>query len=304
MDAAPLPASTNSATPPSSEASSPNTRPTSAGPERRVEAAERPRREQHRHGEHQRVARAHGHAELRHQRRERACTGCHRFGHQRDADGLRDEHHAQYAVDEHRRRRQEVHGEPRQDRTGGGAERRRGGVGDGAARLVDVQHPGAHGRDGSAGGKALQHARDQQTRETVRSGEQQHRRRLRQRCGDQHRAAPDVVGQPAGNQQRGEQGDRVHGEDARDHRRRKAPFGLVDGIERGRRTRSGQERGGDRCQQVEGGAGRKGRGGAGGVPVGRGVSGCGHGGFRVDLQQTGLSVTCIIQTCLVLSSHG
>ena len=58
----------------------------------------------------------------------------------------------------------------------------------------------------------------------------------------------DMVGEPAGNEQC--QAARARRRRKSRHGQcRKAPFGLVDGVERGRRERSGQERCGNRCQQ-------------------------------------------------------
>ncbi len=159
------------------------------------------------------------------------------------------------------------------------AQGRRDSVRDRAARLVEVEHAGAHGTERGAGGKALHHAGEHERRDAVRSGEHEHCDRLHERGDDEHGATADVVGEPAGDEQAAEQRERVDAEDLGGGQRGEAPFGLVDRVEGRGRERTGQEGHGDRGQQEKRGPRRE-RAGGGGV-AGRQRSAVVHGNLPV-----------------------
>ena len=109
------------------------------------------------------------------------------------------------------------------------------------ARGLQVDQRRRHRGDRRAGGRPLHGARDEQHRHVRREQEQHHGDRLHGQRDRQHRASPDVVGQAADHQERGEQEDHVDREDRRQRRGREAPLRLVDDVERARDARGGQE---------------------------------------------------------------
>jgi hypothetical protein len=77
---------------------------------------------------------------------------------------------------------------------------------------VPVDERGAEGRHGRTGRDALQQTGGRERDHVLREEEQYERDRLERDRGAQHRAAADVVGQGADDEQRAEQADHVDGE--------------------------------------------------------------------------------------------
>jgi hypothetical protein len=97
-----------------------------------------------------------------------------------------------------------------QDRAARAAHARRHRVGEGAELAVHVQHGRADRAQGRAGGQALDHPGAQERRHPGGGGEDHQRARVHGERGEQHRPAPDVVGQLAQGQQGGQHRQRVH----------------------------------------------------------------------------------------------
>ena len=213
---------------------------------------------------------------------------------------------AEQRVDQVRRRRQVLDHQPRDQAAGRGAHHRRDRVRDRAPALVEVEQAGAGRRD-----RRRRPSRPWTTRASSRSGRPSAVAKtsmlsgLRRGGADQDRAPPDVVRQPAADQQRRQHRQRIDAEGEREHRGREAPLLLVDRIEGRRRARSGEEAQRHRRLQQEGRVRREAA--ACGRQALRGRSGRGRSwrrapGMSSETIQTDLSGACSVQTGLVMSS--
>ena len=104
-------------------------------------------------------------------------------------------------VNEQRWRREVMHEQAREKSARSSAEGRRDGIRDRAARLVEVEHAGAHGTERGAGSDALHYAGEHERRDAVRGCEHEHHHRLHERGDDEHGPTADVVREPSCDEQ-------------------------------------------------------------------------------------------------------
>ena len=108
------------------------------------------------------------------------------------------------------------------------------------AARVEVEQRRARRAQRGAGREALHAAGDEEPGGRVGEHEQHRRARERRERDEQHRPAADLVGDPAGEEQRREHAEGVGGVDQRERERREAPELAVGLVERRRRDRREQ----------------------------------------------------------------
>ena len=153
--------------------------------------------------------------------------------------------------DEHRmqRRRRQHH----QRRAAQGAHRkadeRRDAVDGGAVLTVDVEHRRADGRRGKTRRDTLDQSGHHQPCGAIGQQERQQRQHFQSDGQGDHGTPAQVIGQASGKQQREQQGKGIHGKDRREQGRAEMPLGLVQPIQRRRRSRCRKE--GDQCGRMD-----------------------------------------------------
>ncbi len=188
--------------------------------------------------------------------------------HYRDGQRGRRDPGQQQHVDEPGRRGRELHqGAAAQGADGQPADRRHAVDQPGPAgcvRRVQVDEGRAQRGHGGAGGYPLDQPGQQQDGDVTRGQEEDQRHRLQRDRYREDRAPAQVIRQRPEHEQRGDQPERVHGEDRGQDGRGKAPLVLVDDIQRRRGAGDRGEQHEDRAYRAErgragqpGGSGRR-----------------------------------------------